>query len=813
MIRQDRFTEQAQEVLASSQEIVRRYRHNQWDVEHVLLAMLEQREGVAGEIMRKLGHDPADLAGRIQLVLANAPTAGDTTQIYATPRISQLFDAAQQEAERLRDEYIGVEHILIAIANERRGEAARLLRELGIDQEKIYRALRDIRGGRRVTDQRAESRYRALEKYSIDLTALAKAGKLDPVVGREEEIRRVMQVLSRRTKNNPVLIGDPGVGKTAIVEGLAQQIAAGDVPRALKDRRVIALDLAALVAGSKFRGEFEERLKAVMEEVKAAGREIILFIDELHTVVGAGGAEGAIDASNMLKPALARGELQTVGATTLDEYRKHIERDSALERRFQPVLVGEPSVEETIAILRGLRPKYEEHHRVRYTDAALEAAAKLSDRYITDRFLPDKAIDLLDEAGSKLRLELETVPPAIRELERTIDRLRAAEDAAVAANDPEQVAAIVAERRQAEDRLIEAQRQRQLEQQIDDVVDTEEIAALVAKWTGIPVNRMLETEMSKLLEMEARLQERVIGQREAIEALADAIRRARAGLKDPKRPIGSFIFLGPTGVGKTELARALAEFLFDDEDALIRLDMSEFQERHTTSRLMGAPPGYVGYDEGGQLTELVRRKPYSVILFDEIEKAHPDVFNALLQILEDGRLTDGQGRTVDFKNTVIIMTSNLGTGALKQGALGFRTEREQRSQIERLRSAVDEALKRTFRPEFLNRIDEIIVFHPLDEADITKIVELMVKRVAAQLAEQQITIVLSDEAKAWLARKGYDPVFGARPLRRTIQRTIETPLSKLLLKGEVSPGDTVLVSVGPDDALSFTRQAAAAAAS
>jgi ATP-dependent Clp protease ATP-binding subunit ClpC len=813
VIRQDRFTEQAQEVLGSSQEIVRRYRQNQWDVEHVLLAMLEQREGVAGEIMRKLGHDPADLAGRIQLVLANAPAAGVATQIYATPRISQLFEAAQQEADRLRDEYIGVEHLLIAIANERRGEAARLLRELGIDQEKIYRALRDIRGGHRVTDQRAESRYRALEKYSVDLTALAKAGKLDPVVGREAEIRRVMQVLSRRTKNNPVLIGDPGVGKTAIVEGLAQQIASGDVPRALRDRRVIALDLGALVAGSKFRGEFEERLKAVMEEVKAAGREIILFIDELHTVVGAGGAEGAIDASNMLKPALARGELQAVGATTLDEYRKHIERDSALERRFQPVLVGEPSVEETIAILRGLRPKYEEHHRVRITDAALEAAAKLADRYISDRFLPDKAIDLIDEAGSTLRLDLETTPPAIRELERAIEQRRAEEDAALAANDPDRVAALVAERRQLEDRLLEAQRQRQFEQQIDDVVDAEEIAALVAKWTGIPVNRMLETEMSKLLDMEARLHERVIGQSEAIAALADAIRRARAGLKDPKRPIGSFIFLGPTGVGKTELARALAEFLFDDEDALIRLDMSEYQERHTTSRLMGAPPGYVGYDEGGQLTELVRRKPYSVLLFDEIEKAHPDVFNTLLQILEDGRLTDGQGRTVDFKNTVIIMTSNLGTGALQHGALGFRTERDQRSQIERLRSAVDEALKRTFRPEFLNRIDEIIVFHPLAEADIIQIVELMVKRVAAQLAERHITIVLSDEAKAWLARKGYDPTFGARPLRRTIQRAIETPLSKLLLDGTLAPGDRVLVEVGADDALTFTRQPTAAAAS
>ncbi|MCS6802921.1 MAG: AAA family ATPase [Chloroflexota bacterium] len=811
-MRQDRFTEQAQEILSASQEIVRRYRHTQWDVEHVLLAMLEQREGIAGEIMRKLGHDPADLAARVQLVLANAPRSGDAVQLYATPRLTQLLEAAQQEADRLRDEYIGVEHLLIAIANERRGEAARLLREFGIDQEKIYRALRDIRGAHRVTDQRAESRYRALEKYSVDLTALAKAGKLDPVVGRQTEIQRVMQVLCRRTKNNPVLIGDPGVGKTAIVEGLAQQIASGDVPRSLKDRRVIALDLGAMVAGSKFRGEFEERLKAVMEEVKAASREIVLFIDELHTVVGAGAAEGAIDASNMLKPALARGELQAIGATTVDEYRRYIERDPALERRFQPVMIGEPSVDETIAILRGLRPKYEAHHRVRYTDGALEAAAKLSDRYITDRFLPDKAIDLLDEAGSAVRLALETTPPAIRELERTVERLRAEENAAAAAHDPDRVAALVAERRAAEDRLIEAQRQRQQEQHSDPVVDTEDIAAIVAKWTGIPVNRMLETEMTKLLDMEARLHERVIGQDEAIAALADAIRRARAGLKDPKRPIGSFIFLGPTGVGKTELARALAEFLFDDEDALIRLDMSEYQERHTASRLTGAPPGYVGYEEGGQLTEQVRRKPYSVVLFDEIEKAHPDVFNTLLQILEDGRLTDGQGRTVDFRNTVIIMTSNLGTSALQQGALGFRTDRDQRSQVERLRAAVEEALKRTFRPEFLNRIDEIIVFHPLAEADITKIVDLMVRRVVAQLAEHRITIVLTDEAKAWLARKGYDPTFGARPLRRTIQRSIETPLSKLLLKGDVKPGDTVIVGVGSDDALTFTREEAAVAA-
>jgi ATP-dependent Clp protease ATP-binding subunit ClpC len=799
MIRQDRLTEQAQEVLAASQEIVRRYRHRQWDVEHVVLALLEQPGGLAAEIVRRLGHDPEQLASRIQLMLANLPTDGRVAPLAATPRLIQLFEAAQQEAARLRDEYIGVEHLLIAVAGERQGEAARLLRAVGIDQEQVYRALRDLRGQRRVTDPRAESQYGALEKYSVDLTALARAGKLDPVVGRREEIRRLMQVLSRRTKNNPVLIGDPGVGKTAIVEGFAQLVAAGEVPRTLRQRRVLALDLPALVAGSKFRGEFEERLKAVIEEVRAAGREVILFIDELHTVVGAGGAEGALDAANLLKPALARGELQAIGATTLEEYRKHIERDAALERRFQPILVGEPSVEETIAILRGLRPKYEAHHRVRYTDAALEAAARLSDRYLSDRYLPDKAIDLLDEAGAARRLELDTPPPAIQEQERQLAQLRAVE---AAATDPEEAARRAAERRAWEDAVIAAGRQ-QPPPGLSEVVDVDAIAAVVARWTGIPVHQLVEAERTKLLTLEEQLARRVVGQRAAIAALADAIRRARAGLKDPRRPIGSFIFLGPTGVGKTELARALAEALFGDEDALIRLDMSEFQERHTVSRLVGAPPGYIGYDEGGQLTEQVRRRPYSVVLLDEIEKAHPDVFNTLLQVLEDGRLTDGQGRTVDFKNTVLILTSNLGTHALLQGPLGFRSD--SRPTNERLRAAVDEALKRTFRPEFLNRIDEVILFQPLSEEEVAQIVDLLVAQLAARLREHQLTLSLTPAARQWLARQGYDPQFGARPLRRLIQRTVETPLAKLLLAEAVQPGGTVLVDVGAEGALTVQR--------
>ncbi|UCC60018.1 MAG: AAA family ATPase, partial [Dehalococcoidia bacterium] len=666
-------------------------------------------------------------------------------------------------------------------------------------------ALKRIRGDQRITDSRAESKYRALEKYSRDLTALAREGKLDPVIGREEEIRRVIQVLTRRTKNNPVIIGEVGVGKTAIAEGLAQRIVAGDVPDSLKGRRVIALDMGALVAGSKFRGEFEERLKAVMDEIRRAQGEIVLFIDELHTVVGAGAAEGSIDASNMLKPALARGELQCVGATTLDEYREHVEKDRALERRFQPVFVDEPSVDDTIEMLRGLRPRYEAHHKIQIEDAALVAAAKLSQRYISDRYLPDKAIDLIDEAASKIRMDAESATPEVKELDTRIKQLANEEEAAAQRSDFEQAANIKAERLGLEkeyNKVIEKQRK---DKKTDEVVSEETIADLVSKWTGIPVSRMLEEETGRLVHMEEELHNRVIGQNEAISVISDAIRRARAGLKDPRRPIGSFIFLGPTGVGKTELARALSEFLFDEEEAMVRLDMSEYMEKHTVSRLIGAPPGYIGYEEGGQLTEVVRRRPYKVILFDEIEKAHPDVFNVLLQILEDGRLTDGHGRTVNFKNTVVIMTSNLGSQEFQRGSLGFRHDSQSKTEQKRLQSSIESALKQTFRPEFLNRIDEVIIFQPLTEGEIRQIVDLMMKDVQARIEDRHITVVLTEEAKSWLAKEGFDPMFGARPLRRTIQREVENPLSKKIIMGEFTEGDKVEVDSSPEG-LVFSRQ-------
>lgn len=804
-MRQDRFTEQAQEVLARSQEVVRQFRHSQWDVEHILLALLQQEGGLATEILDKLGVDGDRMKERVEAVLAAAPKLSyEGAQIYATPRIARLFENANAEADRLKDEFVGSEHLLIAIAAERQGEAAQILREFGIDQEKIYRALQDIRGTQRVTDARAESKYRALEKYSRDLTAMAREGKLDPVIGREDEIRRVMQVLSRRTKNNPVIIGEAGVGKTAIVDGLAQKIVADDVPDTLKGRRVIALDMPALVAGSKFRGEFEERLKAVMDEIRRAQGEIVLFIDELHTVVGAGAAEGAIDASNMLKPALARGELQCVGATTLDEYRKHIEKDAALERRFQPVYIDEPSVEDTIEILRGLRPRYEAHHKIKIDDSALTSAAQLSHRYVTERFLPDKAIDLIDEAASKLRIDLESAPPEVKELEKRIKHFTNEEEAASQRGDYERAAQLRTERLGLESQYNEAKANWQQEEKIDAVVDEGDIAELISKWTGIPVSRMLEGETEKLLEMEQRLHQRVIGQDEAITAVSDAIRRARAGLKDPKRPIGSFVFLGPTGVGKTELARALAEFLFDEEEAMVRLDMSEYMEKHTVSRLIGSPPGYVGYDEGGQLTEAVRRRPYKVILFDEVEKAHPDVFNILLQILEDGRLTDGHGRTVDFKNTVVIMTSNLGTSEFQRQAMGFRAEGQSKSEQQRLRSAVESALRQTFRPELLNRIDETIIFQPLAQEQIKQIVDLLMKDVQKRLADRKVTVEITEKAREWLAKEGFDPAFGARPLRRAIQRQVENPLSKRILSGEFVEGDSVVVDVG-EEGLVFER--------
>jgi ATP-dependent Clp protease ATP-binding subunit ClpC len=800
------FTEQAQEVLAASQELVRRYRHNQWDVEHILLALLEQEKGITRDILQMLGVGVDVVKRRVAATLEGFPQVTyQAGQIYATPRISALLENASREADRLKDEFVSTEHLLIAIAGETRGEAATILAESGINQEKIYQALQKIRGGHRVTDRQAESKYRSLEKYGHDLTELARQGKLDPVIGRENEIKRVIQILSRRTKNNPVIIGDAGVGKTAIAEGLAQRIAAEDVPDSLKRKKVVALDMGALVAGSKFRGEFEERLKAVLDEVRQAAGEVTLFIDELHTVVGAGAAEGAIDASNMLKPALARGEIQCIGATTLDEYRKRIEKDKALERRFNPVYLDEPSVEATIEMLRGLRPRYEKHHKIKIEDSALVAAAKLSQRYISDRFLPDKAIDLIDEAASKLRLDMESAPDGVKTLDRKLKHMRDEEEAASQRQDYQKAAELKAERIHLEQGYNEAKLKWQKEKKIDSVVDEEDIAGLVAQWTGIPVSRMMETETDKLVHMEERIHQRIVNQEEAVAVVSEAVKRSRAGLKDPKRPIGSFIFLGPTGVGKTELARALAEFLFDDEEAMVRLDMSEYMEKHTVSRLIGAPPGYVGYEEGGQLTEAVRRRPYRVVLFDEVEKAHPDVFNILLQLLEDGRLTDGHGRTVDFKNTVVIMTSNLGTEEFQRGGIGFPRKGKEGGDEQRLRTVIEGALKRTFRPELLNRIDDVIIFHPLTEEHLKSIVNLLIREVEKRLVERKIKLEVNDEAKAWLVQKGYDPVYGARPLRRAIQRYVENPISTKILQGEFKEGDTIAISLQGDN-LSFAAR-------